>query len=177
LKNKRFNKCVNLINSVKRQNIEIEKLKIENNQLNNNMEMLNEQCNAYKNISERINQPYSYLVKNLQDKDLENIQLNKIIIDKEENINQLKNKCKFYEDQINSLKKDLAIIINNREKINNLENLLYNVAKEKEENKHTDLNQLNYFLNNFNKSISIVNNNSLEKSNNNLNFQKTMKSE
>ena len=69
------------------------------------------------------------------------------------------------------MKKDLATIISNREQINNLENLLQNVAnKEREEKTNTDINRLNYFLNNFNKSISIVNNNNnLEQSNNNFN--------
>ena len=163
MKLKKFNKCLNLINSVKAKNIEIEKLQIENKQLNNNLEILNEQCNVYKNISEKINQPYSYLVKNLQDKDLEKIQLNKIILNKEESINKLKQQCEAYENKINAMKKDLATIINNREQINNLENLLKNVANnEREEDTNTDINRLNYFLNNFNKSISIVNNNKLE---------------
>ena len=47
--------------------------------------------------------------------------------------------------------------------IHNLEKLLQNVANnEREEDTNTDINRLNYFLNNFNKSISIVNNNKLE---------------
>ena len=178
LKKQKYNKCLNLINSIKRQNIELEKLKIENAQLNNNLEMVNEQCNAYKNISDKINQPYAYLVKNLQDKDLEKIQLNKIIFEKEQSINELKKQCEIYETEINSLKRDLATIIKNRKQINNLENLLQQISQGKiiEENSSTDMNRLNYFINNFSKSISIVNNNSLDKSNN-LNIQKSIKSE
>ena len=168
LKKQKFNKCLNLINSIKQQNIEIEKLKIENEQIKNNLEMVNEQCNAYKNISDKINQPYAYLVKSLQDKDLEKINLNKIILQKEENINELKKQCEIYEKEINSMKKDLATIIKNREQINNLEKLLKHVThgEKIEDSSNTDMNRLNYFINNFSKSISIVNNNSLEKSNN-----------
>ena len=138
--------------------------------------MLNQQCNVYKDISEKINQPYSYLVKNLQDKDLEKIKLNKIILDKDDNINKLKQQCEAYENKINEMKKDLSTIINNREHINNLENLLQNAYnKGKEENENNDINRLNYFLNNFNKSISFVNNNNLQNSNNNFNLQKNSK--
>ena len=178
LKKQKYNKCLNLINCIKKQNIEIEKLKIENTTLNNNLEMVNEQCNAYKNISDKINQPYAYLVKNLQDKDLENIQLNKVILEKEQNINELKKQCEIYEKEINSLKKDLATVIKNRKQINNLENLLQHITQGKniEENSSTDMNRLNYFINNFSKSISIVNNNSPDKSNN-FNIQKSLKSE
>ena len=178
LKKQKYNKCLNLINCIKKQNIEIEKLKIENTTLNNNLEMVNEQCNAYKNISDKINQPYAYLVKNLQDKDLEKIQLNKVILEKEQNINELKKQCEIYEKEINSLKKDLASVIKNRKQINNLENLLQHITQGKniEENSSTDMNRLNYFINNFSKSISIVNNNSPDKSNN-FNIQKSLKSE
>ena len=174
LKKQKFNKCLNLINSIKQQNIEIEKLKIENTQLKNNLEMVNEQCNAYKNISDKINQPYAFLVKSLQDKDLEKINLNKIILQKEENINELKKQCEIYEKEINSMKKDLATIIKNREQINNLEKLLKHVThgEKIEDSSNTDMNRLNYFINNFSKSISIVNNNSLEKSNNIINDKK-----
>ena len=174
LKKQKFNKCLNLINSIKQQNIEIEKLKIENAQIKNNLEMVNEQCNAYKNISDKINQPYAYLVKSLQDKDLEKINLNKIILQKEENINELKKQCEIYEKEINSMKKDLATIIKNREQINNLEKLLKHVThgEKIEDSSNTDMNRLNYFINNFSKSISIVNNNSLEKSNNIINDKK-----
>ena len=142
LKLNKFNKCLNLINAVKMKNIEIDRLKIENKELNNNLEMLNEQCNAYKNISDKINQPYSYLVKSLQDKDLEKIQLNKIILNKEENINKLKLQCETYENKIN---------------------LLQNMSSgEKLDNSKTNINRLNYFINNFNKSISLVNSNNFE---------------
>ena len=158
LKMQKYNKCFKLINTIKKQNIEIEKLKMENTQLTNNLEMVNEQCNVYKNISDKINQPYAYLVKSLQDKDLEKIQLNKILLDKERNINELKQQCEAYENKINSMKKDLAMIIKNREQINNLENLLQAVSnREKEENSNYDINRLNYFVNNFNKSISFAN--------------------
>ena len=158
LKMQKYNKCLKLINTIKRQNIEIEKLRMENTQLNNNLEMINEQCNVYKNISDKINQPYAYLVKSLQDKDLEKLQLNKLLLDKEQNINELKQQCEAYENKINSMKKDLAMIIKNREQINNLENLLQSVAnREKDDNSNTDINRLNYFINNFNKSISFAN--------------------
>jgi len=158
LKMQKYNKCLKLINTIKRQNIEIEKLRMENTQLNNNLEMVNEQCNVYKNISDKINQPYAYLVKSLQDKDLEKLQLNKLLLDKEQNINELKQQCEAYENKINSMKKDLAMIIKNREQINNLENLLQSVAnREKDDNSNTDINRLNYFINNFNKSISFAN--------------------
>ena len=51
------------------------------------------------------------------------------------------------------MKKDLAMIINNQQQINNLENLLQAVSnREKEENPNTDINRLNYLVNNFNKS-------------------------
>ena len=151
---------MNLINAIKRKDIEIEKIKIENNQLNNKLKIVNDQCNSYKNISDNINKPYAYLVKNLQDKNMEILELNKNISDKEKNINMLKQQCDLYENKINELKNDLAMIINNREQINNLENLLEkatNNDKGKSIN-NNEINRLNYFLNNFNKSISINNN-------------------
>jgi hypothetical protein len=174
--NKKFNQCLVLINTIKIMKVEIEKLKIENEQLNSHLKIVNDQCNVYKNISDKINQPYSYLVKNLQDKDLEVLKLNQIISNKDQAINKLKQQCQFLENQINNMKDEMASIINNREQINNLENLLINYVNNENEgkNNNTDMNRINYFLNNFNKSISFDNKNF--QTSNNFNNNKNLDS-
>jgi len=176
LGDKRYNQCLSLINTIKIMKVEIEKLKIENEKLKNNLKIVNDQCNVYKNISDKMDKPYSYLVKNLQDKDLETLKLNKIISNKDQTINKLKQQCEIYENTINSLKKELSTIINNRKQINNLENLLMNYINNENEGRknNTDMNRINYFLNNFNKSISFDNNNF--QTSNNFNNNKNMDS-
>ena len=176
LGNKKYNQCLSLINTIKIMKVEIEKLKIENENLNNNLKIVNDQCNVYKNISDKMDKPYSYLVKNLQDKDLESLKLNKIISNKDQTINKLKQQCEIYENTINTMKKELSTIINNRKQINNLENLLMNYINNENEgrNNNTDMNRINYFLNNFNKSISFDNKNF--QTSNNFNNNKNLDS-
>ena len=139
--------------------VEIEKLRIENDQLNNNLKIVNDQCNVYKNISDKINQPYAYLIKNLQDKDLETLKLNQIINNKDQTINKLKQQCELYEKNINTMKNDMAMIINNRKQINNLENLLINYVNNENKGKNNikDIDRISYFLNNFNNNVSLGN--------------------
>ena len=67
------------MDSLKIMEIEIEKLNVENNQHKNDLKIANDQCNVYKNIIDKINQPYAYLVQNLQDKGLEVLKLNKLL--------------------------------------------------------------------------------------------------
>jgi hypothetical protein len=156
---KKYNQCLILINTIKIMKVEIEKLRIENDQLNNNLKIVNDQCNVYKNISDKINQPYAYLVKNLQDKDIETLKLNQIISNKDESINKLKQQCELYENQINTMKNEMATIINNRKQINNLENLLINYVNNENEgkNNYKDIDRIGYFLNNFNNNVSLDN--------------------
>ena len=162
---KKYNQCLILMNTIKIMKVEIEKLKIENEQLNNNLKIINDQCNIYKNISDKINQPYAYLIKNLEDKNLEGLKLNQIISNKEQTINKLKKQCEIYENQINIMKNEMAVIINNRKQIDNLENLLINYVNKENEGKNNmkDIDRISYFLKNFNSNISF----------NNQNFNKT----
>ena len=156
---KRYNQCLILMNTINIMKIEIEKLKIENEQINNNLKIANDQCNVYKNISEKINQPYAYLIKRLEDKDLELLKLNQIISNKEQSINKLKKECEIYETQINTMKNEMTVIINNRKQIDNLENLLINYINNENEGKNNekDIDRIGYFLNNFNNNISFNN--------------------
>ena len=177
---KKYNQCLILINTIKIMKIEIEKLKIEKEQLNSNLKLINDQCNIYKNISDKINQPYSYLVKNLQDKDLELLKINQILSNKEQSISKLKKQCEIYEKQINTMKSDMATIINNRKQIDNLENLLTNYVnnENKKDNNMDDVDRISYFLNNFNNNVSF-NNKDFNRTNsyfnkNNYNFQNNM---
>ena len=167
---KRENQCLILMNSLKIMKIEIEKLKIENNQLNNELKIANDQCIVYKNISDKINQPYSYLVKNLQDKDIEVLKLNQVISNKDKAIDKLKKQCEIYENTINTMKNELRSIINNRKQIDNLENLLINyVNNENQGNINTkNIDRISYFLNNFNNNVSI-DNTDFNKTSNNFN--------
>ena len=173
---KKYNQCLSLINTIKIMKVEIEKLKIQNEELNNNLKIVNDQCNVYKSISDKMEKPYSYLVKNLQDKDIESLKLNRIISNKDQTINKLKQQCEIYENTINTMKKELSTIINNRQQINNLENLLMNYINNENEgkNNNTDMNRINYFLNNFNKSISFDNKNF--QTSNNFNNNKNLDS-
>ena len=178
---KKYNQSLILINTIKIMKVEIEKLKIENEQLNNNLKIADDQCNIYKNISDKINQPYAYLVKNLQDKDLEALKLNQIISNKDQAINKLKQQCELYENQINTMKNEMASIINNRKQINNLENLLINYVNNENEGKNNDrdIDRISYFLNNFNNNVSVSFDKKFAQTNNNFNknFNMTGKSQ
>ena len=153
---KKYNQCLILIKTINIMKIEIEKLKNDNEQLHNNLKVTNEQCNVYKNISEKINQPYSYLIKSLEDKDLEVLKLNHIISNKDQSINKLKKQCEIYEKQIETMKGEMASIINNRKQMDNLENILINYINNENEGKKNgnNIDRIGYFLNNFNNNIS-----------------------
>ena len=61
-----------------------------NQQLNNELNISRDECNLYKNVSEKVKQPYAYLIRNLQDNELEIYKLKQELGKKDITIKQLK---------------------------------------------------------------------------------------
>ena len=123
---RRINQCLALANKVKILSLENEKLKNMNQQLNNELNISRDECNLYKNVSEKVKQPYAYLIRNLQDNELEIYKLKQELGKKDITINQLNQDNEIYKDKVNNLSMDLKTIVNNRQKLNDLENVITN---------------------------------------------------
>ena len=154
---RRINQCLALANKVKILSLENEKLKNMNQQLNNELNISRDECNLYKNVSEKVKQPYAYLIRNLQDNELEIYKLKQEIGKKDITINQLNQDNQIYKDKVNNLSTDLKIIVNNRQKINDLENVITNYMQGDNGSNVQNFSSMNYPLysnNNFNGGMS-----------------------
>ena len=121
---KRVNQCIALANKVKLLTIENEKLKNMNEQLHKQLTALRDENEVYKSVADKAKQPYSYLVKNLQDREIDIFNLKFENEQKEQTIRRLMKENELYEDKVVNLGNDLKRICNNREKLENLENVI-----------------------------------------------------
>ena len=88
--------------------VENEKLKIVNDKINTDLMKLNDECNIYKNVADKVKQPTSYFVTSLQEKEMEIYKLKQDIIDKEQENNKLKLQCESYKETINKMENDFS---------------------------------------------------------------------
>ena len=105
--------------------------------------------NIYKNISDKVKQPYAYLVKNLQDNEIEIFKLKNEIKKKDNQINKLNKENEIYQEKINNLSNDLKTIVNNRQKLYDLENVINSYMNNNSVD-NTNENSMNVFNNNNN---------------------------
>ena len=143
---RRINQCLALANKVKILSLENEKLKNMNQQLNNELNISRDECNLYKNVSEKVKQPYAYLIRNLQDNELEIYKLKQEIGKKDITINQLNQENQIYKDKVNNLSMDLKTIVNNRQKLNDLENVITNYMQGDNGSNSQNFTSMNYPL-------------------------------
>ena len=104
---RRINQCLQLANKVKLLTIENEKLKDSNEKMVNTLTVMQDQIVIFKNVAEKVKQPYAYLIKNLQDSELEIYNLKAENEKKDQTINRLTKENELYEEKVNNLGNDL----------------------------------------------------------------------
>ena len=170
---RRIDQCLNLANKVRMLSVENEKLKLINDKINHELQTANDQCNIYKNVAEQVKQPNSFLITNLQDKEMEIYKLNQDISNKEQENNKLKMQCDSYQEIIKKMENDMKTLVNNRKKIDDLNSILTNYINNEKKgfNNYNDVKNLSEYVNNFNSNI---NGNNLNLFNTQQNFYSNM---
>lgn len=111
---RRINQNLTLATKVKMLSEENEKLRLINDQMNNNLQEMSDQCKIYKGIIDNVKQPNSYLISNLKDKETEIYKLKQEIFDKEQENTKLREECKMHIETVNKIKTDMQKMIDNR---------------------------------------------------------------
>jgi chromosome segregation ATPase len=170
---RRIDQCLNLANKVRMLSVENEKLKLINDKINQELQTVNDQCNIYKNVADQVKQPNSYLITNLQDKEMEIYKLKQDISDKDQENNKLKMQCESYQEIIKKMENDMKTLVNNRKKIDDLNSILTNYINNENKgfNNYNDVKNLSEYVNNFNSNI---NGNNLNPFNTQQNFYSNM---
>jgi CII-binding regulator of phage lambda lysogenization HflD len=150
---RRIDQCLNLANKVKMLSVENEKLKIVNDKINTDLLKLRDECNIYKNVADKVKQPNSYFVTCLQEKEMEIYKLKQDIIDKEQENKKLKLQCESYKEAINKMENDMKTLVNNRKKIEELNNILSNYINN-EKNNNYNIKDITEYTNNFNNNLN-----------------------
>ena len=150
---RRIDQCLNLANKVKILSVENEKLKIVNDKINADLLKLTDECKIYKNVADKVKQPNSYFVTSLQEKEMEIYKLKQDIIDKDQENNKLKLQCESYKETINKMENDMKTLVNNRKKIDELNNILSNYIKN-EKNNNYNIKDITEYTNNFNNNLN-----------------------
>ena len=156
---RRINQNLTLATKVKMLSDENEKLRIINDQMNNNLQEMSDQCKIYKGIIDNVKQPNSYLITNLKDRETEIYRLKQEILDKEQENNKLREECKTYIENINKMRGDMQKMIDNRKKIDDLQSMLTNFIKKEKSGKNNfnDIDNMNNYVNSFNKNLTGTN--------------------
>ena len=156
---RRINQNLNLATKVKMLSEENEKLRLVNDDLNNKLQEMSDQCKIYKNIIDNVKQPNSYLITNLKDRETEIYRLRQDILDKEQENNKLREEIKTHIETINKIQQDMQKMMDNRKKIDDLQIMVTNfIKKEKSgKNNYNDIDNMNNYVNSFNNELSGTN--------------------
>ena len=156
---RRINQNLTLATKVKMLNDENEKLRIINDQMNNKLQEMSDQCNIYKGIIDNVKQPNSYLITKIKDSETEIYRLKQDILNKEQENNKLNEECKSHVETINKMQNDMQKMMDNRKKIDELQIMLSNfIKKEKSgKNNYNDVDYMNSYVNNFNNNLNGTN--------------------
>ena len=98
-------------------NATLQNLKLENNKYK-------EESNLYQNIAQNSNEPYEYLLKELEKKDSELVYYKEVVSDREIRYKQVMKENELLKKKYNEIEKDLKQILENRDKINKLDYLV-----------------------------------------------------
>ena len=156
---RRINQNLTLATKVKMLNDENEKLRIINDQMNNKLQEMSDQCNIYKGIIDNVKQPNSYLITKIKDSETEIYRLKQDILNKEQENVKLNEECKSHVETINKMQNDIQKMMDNRKKIDELQIMLSNfIKKEKSgKNNYNDVDYMNSYVNNFNNNLNGTN--------------------
>jgi DNA repair exonuclease SbcCD ATPase subunit len=127
--NRRISQLRFLVNKLKNlaQNNAILNAKLNNLQIENNK--YKEESNIYQNIAQNSNEPYEYLLKELEKKDSELLYYKEAMNDREIRFKQVMQENENIKARCNSLEKDLKQILENRDKIDKLDFLVGKIVE------------------------------------------------
>ena len=127
--NRRISQLRFLVNKLKNlaQNNAILNARLNNLQIENNK--YKEESNIYQNIAQNSNEPYEYLFKELEKKDSELVYCKEVIADREIRYKQAMKDNEELRQKYNDIERDLKQVLENRDKINNLEYLVGVIAE------------------------------------------------
>ena len=156
---RRINQNLTLATKVKMLSDENEKLRLINDEMNNKLQEMSDQCKIYKDIIDNVKQPNSYLITKLKDGETEIYRLKQEIANKELENNRLREECKTHIETINKMQNDMQKMLDNRKKIDDLQNMLTNfIKKEKSgKNNYNDVENINNYVYNFNNNLNGTN--------------------
>ncbi len=130
-----------------------------------------------KNIKIISNKRYAYIIKNLQDSELELFRKNNEIAEKEKSIKSLLRENDLLSEKISAMEVDLKAILSNRQKLDYLEEMIVKFIGSNDE-KGLIENINNYMYNNYsmkNKDFNLISSNNMMSTNhtnyNSVNFK------
>ena len=116
------NKLKNLAQDNAILNAKLNNLQIENNKYK-------EESNIYQNIAQNSNEPYEYLLKELEKKDSELVYCKEVAADREIRYKQAMKDNEELRQKYNDIEKDLKQVLENRDKINKLDYLIGKIVE------------------------------------------------
>ena len=156
---RRINQNLTLATKVKMLNEENEKLRLINDDMNNKLQEMSDQCKIYKGIIDNVKQPNSYLITKVKDAETEIYRLKQDISNKEQENGRLREECKTHIETINKMQNDMQKMMDNRKKIDDLQLMLTNFIKNEKngKNNYNDVDYMNNYVNNFNNNLNGTN--------------------
>ena len=156
---RRINQNLTLATKVKMLSEENEKLRLVNDDMNNKLQEMNDQCKIYKDIIDNVKQPNSYLITKLKDSETEIYRLKQEILNQEQENNRLGEECKAHVETINKMQNDMQKMLDNRKKIDDLQMMLTNFIKKEEsgKNNYNEIENMNNYVYNFNNNLNGTN--------------------
>ena len=156
---RRINQNLTLATKVKMINEENEKLRLINDDMNNKLQEMSDQCKIYKGIIDNVKQPNSYLITKVKDAETEIYRLKQDISNKEQENGRLREECKTHIETINKMQNDMQKMMDNRKKIDDLQLMLTNFIKNEKsgKNNYNDVDYMNNYVNNFNNNLNGTN--------------------
>ena len=116
------NKLKNLAQNNAILNAKLNDLQIENNKYK-------EESNIYQNIAQNSNEPYEYLLKELEKKDSELVYCKEVVADREIRYKQVMKDNEELRQKYNDIERDLKQVLENRDKINKLDFLVNQIVE------------------------------------------------
>ena len=105
---------------------------IENGKLNSALEntrielnKINEEKEVLRDLVDKSKQPYSYLVKRIEELEIEGIRNKQLVQEKELTVKRMINENDMLEQKVITLQADLKSVLSNRKKLENIEDIIY----------------------------------------------------
>jgi progesterone-induced-blocking factor 1 len=127
--NRRVQQSLLLANRLQAKQKEVEKLKLEVKDLKNKMRNMTDDSQMYRKLADKANQPYSYLMADIEKGEKDLNMAFKRLRTKEDEINELKEENKALKIAVNTLQEDLYKLTNKRKQLDNLQSTLMGIVK------------------------------------------------